>query len=171
MKLLTLMRHAKSSHDDPARHDFFRTLDDRGRRDAPRMSRHLREEFKFAPDRILCSPATRTQATARCLADALGRDFDTVKQDRRIYEAPVTELIDVLQEIDDQFHHVCLIGHNPGMENLTNWMVGERIITGFVTCGVAMLELRINSWEELRAKCAKLMHYLRPKDLWDVSDD
>jgi len=171
MKHLTLIRHAKSGHDDPTLRDFVRPLNDRGRRDAPKMGRHLRKEFNFSPDCLISSPATRALTTARAIAAELGENCAPLQQDERIYEAPVSILLEVLREVDDSRQHVCMVGHNPGMENLTNWLAGERTLAGFVTCGVAMLELDISSWEKLRKGCGKLVHFLAPRELWDVDED
>ena len=165
MKHLTLIRHAKSSHDDPSLRDFHRTLNERGLEDAPRMGRHLAEEFKWSPDLIVCSTAVRTLRTAKLLLEGMGEPERYVHQEGRIYESSVSELIEVVQETNDSVGHLAMIGHNPGMENLANWLVGERTIQGFVTCAVAMLELEISDWRSLRSGCGKLLQYLEPRKI------
>lgn len=171
MKLLTLIRHAKANPAEPGQPDFLRTLSDRGRRDAPKMGKHLKTHHQFSPDLLIASPAPRALATARCIAQEIGRQSPTLVQEERIYEAPVEDLLEVLQEVEDRVEHACLVGHNPGMERLTNWLAGKRVVEGFVTCGVAMLELNIDSWEILRGGCGTLRHYLQPRTLWNVHED
>ena len=69
MKLLLILRHAKSSWKDPDLDDHDRPLNKRGRRDAPRMGRLLRKE-DLLPDLILSSTAVRARMTAEMVADA-----------------------------------------------------------------------------------------------------
>ena len=67
MKNLYLIRHAKSSWDDPLQDDFDRPLNDRGMRDAPRMGKRLKEK-DLHPDMILSSPANRALSTCMQIA-------------------------------------------------------------------------------------------------------
>src|SRR5688572_6245486 len=148
MKFLTLIRHAKSSRDNPRQPDQLRPLNPRGARDAPAMGKYLDTTFRFAPDIIISSPATRAIDTARLIAAGIGCGEWQIKQDERIYEAPVSSLLEVIREQDENHAHICLVGHNPGMENLTNWLCGSRAVEDVVTCAVVMLELDIESWEK-----------------------
>ncbi len=162
MKFLTLIRHAKSSRDNPRQRDQSRPLNPRGLRDAPAMGKYLDTTFRFAPDTIVSSPATRAITTARLMAEALGYSEWRIRQDERIYEAPVDSLLEVLREQEDTHAHVCVVGHNPGMENLANWLCGTRVVEDVVTCAVIMLELDISSWEMTGTYKAKLREYLYP---------
>jgi len=162
MKFLTLIRHAKSSRDNPRLPDHLRPLNPRGSRDAPAMGKYLDATFRFAPDIIVSSPATRAIHTARSIAEGIGYSEWQIKQDERIYEAPVSSLLEVVREQPDEHTHVCLVGHNPGMENFTNWLCGSRVVEDVVTCAVIMLELDIESWERTDAGKAKLREFLYP---------
>ncbi|MES2709620.1 MAG: histidine phosphatase family protein [Verrucomicrobiota bacterium] len=162
MKRLTLIRHAKSSHDNPAMRDFDRPLNARGRRDAPAIGRHLDETHDFLPDLVLSSPATRAITTARMIAKETALDEWAIRQDERIYEAPVSSLAAVVRELSDHFQHVAIFGHNPGMEDFTNWLCGHPAVTGFRTGGVVFLELDLESWSGLHAGTAVLKDYLFP---------
>lgn len=162
MKFLTLIRHAKSSRDNPREPDQLRPLNPRGLRDAPAMGKYLDTTFRFAPDIIVSSPATRAITTARLIADAIGCSEWQIKQDERIYEAPVSALLEVVREQQDEHSHVCLTGHNPGIEHLANWLCATRVVEDVVTCAVIMLELDIASWEMADAGKAKLREYLYP---------
>jgi phosphohistidine phosphatase SixA len=66
--------------------------------------------------------------------------------------------------------HLCMVGHNPGMENIVNLLLGERGVAGFVTCGVAMLELDITSWSSTQPGCATLQRFLTPRSLWGAAE-
>lgn len=162
MKFLTLIRHAKSSRDNPRQPDNFRPLNPRGLRDAPAMGKYLDTTFRFAPDTIISSPATRAITTARLIAEAIDYNEWQIKQDERIYEAPVKSLLEVVHEEPDAHTHLCLVGHNPGMEHFANWLCATRVVEDVVTCAVIMLELDIASWETADQGKAKLREYLYP---------
>jgi phosphohistidine phosphatase len=171
MKELTLIRHAKSSHDHPGMKDFLRPLNPRGRQDAPQMGLYLESNEAWLPDLVLISGARRTQLTAQAMLGAMHRPPQRLQTSDAIYEASVKTLLDVIGETDDSIHHLAVIGHNPGMENLANWLCGMRVITGFVTCAVARLELRVDSWAQLRTGCATLTKFLQPRNLWDTGKE
>lgn len=162
VKYLTLIRHAKSSQENPALRDDQRPLNPRGLRDAPAMGHHLDVTFRFTPDLIVSSPAVRALHTARLIAGTIGYSEWQIVQDARIYEAPVTSLLDVIRSQDDRHQHVCLVGHNPGMEDLTNWLCGGQEVENVVTCAVIMLDLKITSWQKAGAGTASLKEYLYP---------
>jgi phosphohistidine phosphatase len=161
MKFLTLIRHAKSSRDAPVS-DELRPLNARGLQNAPAMGKYLDATFRFAPDIIVSSPAVRAMHTAQLIADAIGIKEWKIKEDQRIYEAPVPSLLAVIRDQPDEFAHVCLVGHNPGMENLTNWLCGSHAVVDVVTCAVLMLELDIASWQQADEGKARLREYVYP---------
>jgi len=162
MKYLTLIRHAKSSRENPRQPDEFRPLDERGRRDAPAMGRYLEATFRFMPDVMVSSPAARTMATARAIAEAIGYSDWQIKQEGRIYEASVAVLEEVVHDQEDEHAHVCLVGHNPGMENFTNWLCGARVVDDVPTCAVIMLEVEVPSWTKVNMGKGKLREYIYP---------
>ncbi|RYD35747.1 MAG: hypothetical protein EOP86_07695 [Verrucomicrobiaceae bacterium] len=162
MKRLTLIRHAKSSHDNPALRDFDRPLNTRGRRDAPAMGRHLDETHDFLPDLVVSSPATRAITTARMIAKETALDAWAIRQDERIYEAPLSALAGVVRELPDRFEHVAIFGHNPGLENLTNWLCGREAVARLRTGGVVMLELSVEQWSQAGNGTAVLKDYVFP---------
>jgi phosphohistidine phosphatase len=111
---------------------------------------------------MVSSPATRAIQTARLIAEGVGIKEWQIKEDARIYEAPVPSLLSVIHDQPDEFGHVCLVGHNPGMENLTNWLCDAHAVAGVVTCAVIMLELDISSWKEADEGTARLREYIYP---------
>lgn len=58
MRQLTLIRHAKSSHDHPGLPDKLRPLNDRGLHDAPLVGQHLKAALQFRPHLMVSSPAS-----------------------------------------------------------------------------------------------------------------
>ena len=162
MKYLTLIRHAKSSHDLTGVTDFERPLNARGLKDAPEMGRHLHAAFRFSPDVMISSPAVRALHTARAIAAEVGINEWDIREEPAIYEAPVGTLLRVVKELDEAHRHVCLVGHNPGTEILTNWLCGTQAVENVVTCSVVMLQLNIETWKEAGQGCAELKEFLYP---------
>ena len=116
MKRLYLLRHAKSSWDDPTLADHDRPLAPRGRRAAKVMAEHLGRKG-IAPELVLCSPSRRTRQTLKRLVPALGKSAD-VQIEFPLYAAPEADLLEVLHEVPDEVESVMLIGHNPGIQDL-----------------------------------------------------
>src|SRR5437764_6878294 len=115
MKRLYVLRHAKSSWDDPAASDHDRPLAPRGRKAAKATARHLREQ-RVEPELVLCSTARRARQTLERIEPSLGRR--AVHVERELYGASADELLERLRAVDDAVGSVMLIGHNPGLEDL-----------------------------------------------------
>src|SRR6516164_4541044 len=98
MKTLFLVRHAKSSRDDPVLPDKERPLNERGRRDAPRMGERLAKRG-VKPDIIVSSPAVRALTTAELIARELDYDLRDIAVDKRLYSASADDLLAVIHEL------------------------------------------------------------------------
>ncbi len=99
-KTLTIVRHAKSSWDDPVLADFDRPLNPRGLRDAPLMGARL-AATGIRPDGLISSPANRALATAKIIAAALDLDTRIIVPDERLYLASAGTIMQVVREQDD----------------------------------------------------------------------
>lgn len=169
MKTLTLLRHAKSGWDDPVARDFDRPLNDKGRRAAQTMGRHLRDEG-FAFDHVVASPAVRVMETLDAIASGYGRKLDPVWE-RRIYLASAATLLDVVHDLPDSAGHVLLVGHNPGLEDLAMLLVPpggtlrSRIEEKYPTATLARLATGATTWRDVAEGQARLERYVRPRDL------
>lgn len=161
MKRLYVLRHAKSSWDDAQLADFDRPLNERGLETAPFMGR-LMKERGLIPDTVVSSPANRARTTAKLVSEAAG-----IKQpilfDERIYEASPLTLAKVLSEVQVDADSVMIVGHNPGMEGLIRFLTGE--IAAMPTAALAVIDLDIESWDELDHQSGKLVEVLRPKEV------
>jgi len=146
MKTLYLVRHAKSSWDDPTLQDIERTLNKRGRRDAPTMGKRLAARG-IHPDLVVSSPARRARETATILATELGYPAEKIAIDEGIWEADVTALLAVIGRLDDALDHVLLVGHNPGMTNIASRLHPD-CPADLPTCAVVELRLEATSWGE-----------------------
>src|SRR5215203_1198337 len=116
MKTLFVLRHAKSSWENPDWSDFERPLNSRGL-DAARFIGGLIYERRLAPQIIVSSPAKRAKQTA-ILVKELAEISRPITFDERIYEASPLTLFNLIREFDEKYETVLIIGHNPGFENL-----------------------------------------------------
>ncbi|NOX62516.1 MAG: histidine phosphatase family protein [Chloroflexi bacterium] len=159
MKLLLLMRHAKSSWDPPYRSDFERPLAKRGLRDAPLMGEFL-AETRYRPQLIISSPAMRARMTAERAAAAMNLE-DNLRFDDRIYLAAARDLLQVAAELPDDIERAMLVGHNPGFEDAV-----EALCRGSVrmpTAAVACIALDIEHWRDIARAAGVLQWLLIPK--------
>jgi phosphohistidine phosphatase len=171
LKILGLFRHAKSDWHDPRARDFDRPLNERGRKGAAIMGRHIREHG-VSWDRVISSPAIRCAETIEIAVEAAERPFG-INWDRRIYLASSATLLDLLREIEGEPRSVLMVGHNPGLEDLIFDLVPDDgtsplrdvVEVKFPTASYAVLELAIDRWADLREPCARLVHLTRPRDL------
>src|ERR671926_426622 len=116
MLTLYLLRHAKSSWDDASPRDFERPLSHRGREAAALIGEFVKEKgIDF--DLVLVSTAVRTRETIELVRER-AKFHGEVRYDERIYEATVSQLLDVISEVHSDCESVLLVGHNPGIEEL-----------------------------------------------------
>lgn len=163
MKTLYLVRHAKSSWDNPQLRDFDRPLNGRGKRDVPRMCTWLKERDAL-PDLIISSPAKRAQDTARLLQEVMQLPKDRLKTDERLYLADPGELLKVIGEVDAQVDHLFLVGHNPGQTDIANRLSGARI-DNLPTAAIFAVSFDIDRWSELKQGTGKFLFFQYPKNL------
>lgn len=142
MKTLLIMRHAKSSWNYPELSDYDRPLNARGKRDAPRMGKHLRQEG-LIPDRILTSSAKRARKTASKVAKSCGYTGKVKKLDA-LYDTVPGVYFEVLQALPDKYQCVMVFGHNPTMEQLVTYLTEQ--IERMPTAAIAHIELPIQHW-------------------------
>ena len=146
MKTLLLIRHAKSSWDDPALDDKERPLNGRGKRDAPKMGKRLAKRG-VQPDLILSSPAVRALTTAESIARKLDYMRRDIVVDDRLYAVEADELLDVIRKVGDRLKCVMLVGHNPELTELAHRLSSK--ITYLPTCAVAEFTFDAKSWSRI----------------------
>ena len=161
MKKLLLLRHAKSDWGDASLPDFERPLNERGRRAAPLIGRFIREQG-LHPQLVIASPAQRTMDTASLVIAASGIEAET-RYDERIYEAQVANLLQVISEIDDRKTEVLLVGHNPGVESLIEYLTGET--RRVPTAALASMTLDVGRWREAGRQSGHLEWLVKAKEL------
>lgn len=145
MKRLLVLRHAKSDWSDGSLDDWQRPLNDRGRRDAPRVGEWLRGRSR-QPDAIITSDAVRARTTAEAVAKAAGY-AGAIVIEPSLYHATPQAVIEVLNGVAGAAQTVLIVGHNPGLEDLVRRLTGE--YHAMPTAALIELELPIEQWSEL----------------------
>src|SRR5919206_1797550 len=121
MRQLLLLRHAKSSWDDPGLSDHARPLNARGRRSAAAMADAMRE-LGLSPDIVLVSSARRTLQTLEALTPF--EDGALIEPMDALYLAPWRQLLDLIKEVPETARSLLVIGHNPGLHELAMALAG-----------------------------------------------
>lgn len=167
MKILGLMRHAKSDWDDLAKRDFDRGLNNRGRKGARLIGQHIREHG-VGWDTVLASPAARVKQTIEAaLPDADPRWIE------QLYLASGETILDTISHEGGGDDCVLVVGHNPGLQEVLFELVDPRnenalfdeASAKFPTAAFAVFECNIDDWSELQKGCGTLVHFARPRDL------
>ncbi|RWC50039.1 MAG: histidine phosphatase family protein [Mesorhizobium sp.] len=168
MKQLLLLRHAKSSWDDPDLNDFDRPLAERGVKTARLMGRELAARG-WLPDLVLVSAALRTRDTWRLVAAELST-HPRIAFTEALYGASAKDILNQVHQADPSCGSLLVVGHNPGLEDLAKQLAGsgsepkarKRLDEKFPTSALARFVFE-GDWPGLSV--ARLTHCLRPKDL------
>lgn len=163
MKTLFLVRHAKSSWDDPSLRDFDRPLNARGKKDAPKMGKRLRKK-NVLPNLIISSPAKRARSTAKRIARELGYDISGIQLEESLYHAEPETIAHVIAQLPDAIQTVMVVGHNPGLTDFANQYIQVRI-DNIPTCGVVAAQFAIQSWKDITQAKGKLKFFDYPKQV------
>ena len=162
MKTLLILRHAKSSWKNSSLADPDRPLNQRGKRDAPRIGQLLRDE-DLTPDLILCSTARRARDTAEALAETSGYEGE-IEFRPEFYMGDPEAYLRALRGLSDDYQCVMVVGHNPGLEELVETLSGEA--ETMPTGALAQVSLPIQRWRQLADETkVKLINVWRPKEL------
>ena len=148
-KRLTIIRHAKSSWDNPDFDDHDRPLNKRGLRNAPEMGARLAKR-NWLPDLFLASTAKRARDTAALIAGKVGYAEERIVFDDRLYLAEPGEWRGVIDTLAAEATHVACVGHNPGVTELANHFSGE-YIDNVPTCGLIDMGFEVDAWADLFA--------------------
>lgn len=168
MKVLYVLRHAKSSWSDGRLADHDRPLAPRGERATYALSRYI-AEAGIGPALVLCSTAVRARQTLDRVVSALG-DVDVWHEDA-LYGASARELVKRLRRLPPTVPSVMIVGHNPGLEDLALELVGDgeesavaRLHAKFPTGALATMVVP-DTWKALAPGGATLTAFVVPRDL------
>ena len=169
MKTLLVLRHAKASPDSASGSDFDRPLTDRGHRASAAVGRHLRVSDRRV-DAIVASPARRVLETVAGVVEGARIDI-APRWDRRLYNASLAALFEVVQEIDGAVGTALIVAHNPGLKELIVHLAEDdpaglraRVGGSFPTGALAELRLAIDDWRNVGPGCGRIIGLVRPEE-------
>lgn len=168
MKTLTLLRHAKSTWDDPVARDFDRPLNRRGRKAARTIGREMRDK-DLAFDAVIASPAVRVMETLADVGEGYGGGI-APSYDKRIYLASAATLLDLIHAVDDGVERLLVVGHNPGLEQLVLLLAQEgplrmEAAVKYPTATLAEIAIPVERWSDVKEGAGMLVRFIRPRDL------
>ena len=170
MLTLSLLRHAKSSWNNPSLPDRDRPLATRGLTDAPLMGKAMAERG-IDPDLVLCSSARRTRDTLDLVLPELRVEPKVVYEDA-LYHASRETMLELLHAIEPGANRVMLVGHNPEIQAFALDLVGsgpkryrDLLMTKYPTAGLAVINFAAGLWKSVTVNSGTLNLFLSPRDL------
>ena len=162
MKILHLLRHAKSDWADSGLSDEERPLNGRGKRDAKALARHL-ELHPIEVQVVFCSPALRARRTLEAITPALPGAVSS--KEPKIYAATAEQLLKFVRRHPKGLASMLLVGHNPGFEDLTRLLLpAKEAPSTFPTCTLATLAFETTEWATIEPGAGRLDGFLTPAD-------
>ena len=163
-----LLRHAKSDWSSPGAHDFSRPLSARGNAAARLMGGYI-AHHRLVPDRILCSPSTRTRETLDAMALP---DVDDIVFDNRLYAAAAETILTVIADKGESAKKLMVIGHNPGLHEVAKLLIAagdvglrERLVEKFSTAALAVIDFTAADWSNIHDHSGRLDRYVTPRSI------
>ncbi|GAA5023122.1 phosphoglycerate mutase [Marivirga lumbricoides] len=164
VKELYLVRHGQAEPQSGSTKDFQRQLTSKGYQDASKIGLYLKSK-EFYPDIILHSSSVRTTDTVNRINEQLGIDLDHIESSEEIYEASVRILLRVISEIPAELRSAIIVGHNPSITYLSEYITGAEI--GHVgTAGMVHIQIPFTSWSEVSEKNCDFIEYISPEDIY-----
>ena len=171
MKRLTVLRHAKSSWEEPNLDDFDRPLNPRGWKAARRMGGEMKRR-DMQLDLALASPALRVRETLDGLAQGHGPFAFPIRFESAIYGASTAILLNLLRAVPDHAGKCLLVGHNPGLQRLILELtvdgengLRDRVADRYPTAALAVIELPTWHWSEIAPGSGTIVELILPKEL------
>jgi phosphohistidine phosphatase len=170
LKTIFLLRHAKSSWDEPHLEDYQRPLAPRGISAAPRMGRYMLREG-LIPQRVLCSGARRARESWELVSGPLEGNIP-VEYIPAIYHGSSVTVKEMIQRLPDGETSVLFVGHNPTFHHLALLLAGSgneaalrQLQFKYPTGALAILDFEVDMWSRIRDGTGYLRDFIRPKAL------
>ena len=161
-KILLLVRHAKSSWDDPSLSDFDRPLNERGKSDAPEMAKRFHDR-KIKMDGLVSSPAKRARQTCKQFAKELDLKKKDIVLEENLYEAGEENFYDVIENLKNKWDNVAVFSHNPGITSFANSLTQTRI-DDMPTCSLFAVKIDSKDWKDFREAKKEFLFFDYPKN-------
>jgi len=162
-KTLFLLRHAMAADKTIDQKDFDRELNSVGLQNSTRMGINFSNK-SISFDMILSSPAVRASQTANLIAEQLKYETSKIHHNEEIYEASVRTLLQVVNKMKDDWSSVLLVGHNPAISYLAEYLSNHEV-GNMTTCGVVKITFEVDSWQEISEHSGNLESYEYPDQL------
>ncbi len=169
MKTLLLIRHAKSGWNDASLSDFERTLTEQGKSDAAIMARKLIEK-SIEIDAFVSSSAKRAKQTATIFMNEYKIGEKKLLLSPSLYEAPVKDFYDVIDNLNDENDAVALFAHNPGITDFVN-SVECSPVYNMPTCAVYGLTIETNHWKEFANAKKEFLFFDYPQNTPSINEE
>lgn len=164
MKLLYVLRHAKSSWATPGEADFDRPLNERGLADATRMGEWLKK-LKFCPQHVAVSTANRTRQTAALLLKALECPDADVHYLDSLYHAFPAQITAVVRAFPPSVQTGMVVAHNPGITEFVNSVSDQFRVDNMPTCCIAGIRIAADDWRQYAGAEKEVFLFEYPKKL------
>ena len=161
MKTVLLVRHAKSSWDDPLMNDFERPLNERGKKDAPIMARRIKDR-KISIEAFISSPAKRAKKTAKLFAEVFEVNEEKIRYKTELYHADTEAFYSVIENTDNAVNSIAVFSHNPGITYFANELT-EVKLDDMPTCAVFVLHADCSKWKDFRKAKKHFLLFDYPK--------
>ena len=162
VKNLILVRHAEATEGGAGVKDIERELTAKGHRDAPRIGRYFYEN-QILPDMILSSSAQRARSTAELMAEQLKYELNQISYVDELYNASVRTLLSTINQGDDAWSILVLVGHNPAISYLSEYLSGEPI-GSMDPASYVQIEFEADSWQEVSQNSGRFIIYQTPEN-------
>ena len=163
MKTLYIVRHAKSSWDNPGLEDHQRPLLEKGKKRTRYVVDYLLNANTHI-DLIVSSHAVRAHDTARIFANALHYPADRIIISKNLYFGHPDSFFDIFYDLSDDIDSLMLVGHNPGFTTFANYFL-DKPIDNLPTSGVGCITFEMDSWETIHDSKRKTKFVVSPRQL------
>ena len=165
---LMLLRHAKSEKGEPGMSDRDRTLNARGRSDAPKIGAYM-AHHALRPDLVMVSDSRRTRETWERLSKAW-TVAPSVTYEDALYNAGADAILELLREDSGAANALLVVAHNPGLHELGKLLIAsgdvdarERLNEGLPTSGLLVIDFVGSDWRKLHPRSGRLERFITPR--------
>lgn len=162
-KTLLIVRHAKSSWEIGTLTDFERSLNDRGKKDAPVMAKRLIAR-NILIDVFVSSPAKRAKKTAELFCEAYGKKAGDILLVSSLYHPEVNNFYEAIEQLDHSADTVAIFSHNPGITEFVNTLTDAIRIDNMPTCGVLAIQIQSDKWADFKKANKQFLFFDYPKN-------
>jgi len=161
-KQLYLFRHAEAVEKSSERPDKERQLTKKGIQQAEETGEFIVSK-KIQLDAVFCSTAVRTFETAKYALQKVKFPTSNLFYDDDLYEGSTKRLLDIINQISDDYNVVMIIGHNPEISTFTGFITNDTGIQ-MDLAAIALIEFQQASWAEINRHSGELKLYAKPKE-------